>query len=130
MKNIIQIVFLIVLAMIPIIGICQTDSIKSNRKEIFTIIEEQPSFPGSKDALSKYISSEQRRFNYTKDDPDKGTVYLTFHIDTHGTITNPKVIRGVNARLDSVPVLSFLLTSRVPPSTASINSSENIPKPV
>ena len=90
--------------MIPIIGICQTDSIKSNRKEIFTIIEEQPSFPGSKDALSKYISSEQRRFNYTKDDPDKGTVYLTFHIDTHGTITNPKVIRGVNARLDSLAI--------------------------
>ena len=67
---------------------------------VFTGVEEMPQFPGGEKALYAYVIKELKYPKMAKENGIQGTVYVTFVIQADGTITNPKVIRGIGGGCD------------------------------
>jgi periplasmic protein TonB len=63
--------------------------------EIFTIVEEMPSFPGGEEALFAYLQKEVKYPPMAKDAGISGVVYLQFVVGPDGKIKDVKVLRGV-----------------------------------
>ncbi len=63
--------------------------------EIFTIVENMPSFPGGEEALFKFLGNEMKYPQMAKDAGVQGTVYVTFVIGADGKVKDVKVLRGV-----------------------------------
>ena len=64
-------------------------------EEVFTIVEEMPSFPGGEAAMYKFI---QKNITYPEVEKEKelqGTVFLNFVVDKEGKISEIKVLKGV-----------------------------------
>ena len=66
-----------------------------NEAEIFTIVEDMPSFPGGEEALFKYLGNETKYPQMAKDAGIQGTVYVTFVIGSDGKVKDVKILRGV-----------------------------------
>lgn len=70
------------------------------------IVEQMPVFPGGELALRKYIADNIRY----PDDPNcdcediEGVVYVDFVVDTLGSVTDVRVIRGLHPALDAEAV--------------------------
>ena len=65
------------------------------------VVEHQPSFPGGQQALIKYLKENIKYPEQAKNDSIEGRVVLTFVVETDGSITDPKVVRGVHPLLDA-----------------------------
>ncbi|HET6243211.1 MAG: energy transducer TonB [Bacteroidetes bacterium] len=63
--------------------------------EIFTIVENMPSFPGGEEALFKFLGNEMKYPQMAKDAGIQGTVYVTFVIGSDGKVKDVKILRGV-----------------------------------
>jgi protein TonB len=74
--------------------------VEPGQQEILSVVEEMPQFPGGEKALYAYISKEFKYPELAKEHGISGTVYVTFVIQADGTITNPKVIRGIGGGCD------------------------------
>jgi protein TonB len=62
--------------------------------KIFTIVEEQPSFPGGEAALLKYLSENTKYPPIARENGIVGTIYVNFYIDKDGKVKDAKIIRG------------------------------------
>jgi protein TonB len=70
--------------------------------EPFMIVEVPPSFKGGD--LEKFRDWVQKRANYpqlAQDNGIQGKVYLTFVVERDGTVSNVKVVKGVDPLLDT-----------------------------
>lgn len=62
------------------------------RQEVFTFVEQPPSFPGGDDALNKFLGSNIR---YPKEAMEKnigGTVFVSFIVTNEGRVTDVKTV--------------------------------------
>jgi periplasmic protein TonB len=64
--------------------------------EIFSYVEEMPEFPGGDAALLKFMSSNINYPQMEKEAGIQGTVQLQFIVETDGSVSNPKILRGVS----------------------------------
>ncbi len=86
---------------------------KEKEKEVYTMVEEMPRFPGcehlpeneksrcANDAMFKYI---YQAIKYPQEDREKGNeglVIAQFTVETEGSISNARVVRGASARLNA-----------------------------
>lgn len=62
--------------------------------EVFDVVEEQPQFPGGTEELYKFIISNFK-IDSTLATPINGKIYVGFVVDKDGTITQPKIMRGM-----------------------------------
>lgn len=69
-------------------------------KVIHTIVEQMPTFPGGDGALMKYLSSNLRYPPRAEEMGIKGRVTCQFVVERDGSITDVKVVRGVDPDLD------------------------------
>lgn len=69
-------------------------------EQIFTIVEEQPSFPGGVEEMYKYLGKAVKYPEMAKDAGISGTVYVTFEVDKEGNIKDVKVLRGIGGGCD------------------------------
>ncbi|MHA4893515.1 TonB family protein [Pedobacter sp. PWIIR3] len=70
----------------------------------FVTLETQPSFPGGMEKFYEYIS---KTVKYPKEAPDKniqGKVFLTFVVETDGSLSNIKIDRTLSPQLDEEAV--------------------------
>jgi len=68
--------------------------------EIFTIVEEMPSFPGGEAALVKYLSENIRYPARARENGITGRVFVTFVIGKDGKVTESKILRGIGGGCD------------------------------
>ncbi|MBX2971573.1 MAG: energy transducer TonB [Flavobacteriales bacterium] len=68
--------------------------------QIFTIVEEMPSFPGGEAALFKFLEKTMKYPPMAIDAGIKGVVYVTFVVDEKGKVREPKVLRGIGGGCD------------------------------
>ena len=68
--------------------------------EIFTIVEEQPSFPGGEAALMEYLAKNISYPPMAKESGIQGTVFVTFVVEPNGSVTNVKILRGIGGGCD------------------------------
>lgn len=69
-------------------------------EQIFTIVEEMPSFPGGDAALMKYLGSSIKYPAIAKDAGIQGTVYVTFVVNEKGEVKDTKVLRSIGGGCD------------------------------
>jgi len=63
--------------------------------EIFIVAETMPEFPGGYAALMKYLSENTKYPAAAREAGITGTVYITFVVETDGSISSIAVLRGV-----------------------------------
>lgn len=68
--------------------------------EIFTIVEEQPGFPGGEAALMEYLKNNIKYPQLARESNIQGTVFVTFVVEPNGSISNVKVLRGIGGGCD------------------------------
>lgn len=69
------------------------------KEEIFTIVEQMPSFPGGDGAMMKWIRDKIEAIGYPQMEKEagiSGTCYVTFVIDKEGNVVDAKLLRGVS----------------------------------
>lgn len=65
---------------------------------------EQPSFPGGPLAMMNYIAEHLSYPEGAQEDGIQGRVVVEFVVEADGSLSQPKVLRGVDARLDAEAV--------------------------
>jgi periplasmic protein TonB len=73
-------------------------------EEIFTIVEDMPSFPGGEEALFKYLAQNIKYPQIAKEAGITGRVFVNFVIDKEGNVTDVKVLRGIGGGCDEEAV--------------------------
>ena len=73
-------------------------------EEFFMVVENMPEFPGGDLGLMKYIQKNVRYPAIAKEYNITGKVYISFIDDKQGSVTNVKVVRGVDKNLDEEAV--------------------------
>jgi len=72
--------------------------------EIFTIVEEMPSFPGGDGALVKFLSDNIKYPALARENGITGTVFLTFQVGKDGKVSEVKILRGIGGGCDEEAV--------------------------
>lgn len=67
---------------------------------IHVSVEVMPEFPGGTSALMKYLSGNIKYPVVSQEMASQGRVIVQFVVDKDGTITDPVVVRGIDAYLD------------------------------
>ena len=68
--------------------------------EIFTIVEDMPSFPGGEGELFKYLGENIKYPPMAKDAGITGTVFVTFVVKEDGKVSGVRVLRGIGGGCD------------------------------
>ena len=66
----------------------------------YDAVEVMPEFPGGSAELLKYLSTHIKYPTMSQEMGSQGRVIVQFVVDKDGSITNPTVVRGVDAYLD------------------------------
>jgi protein TonB len=69
-------------------------------EQIFTIVEDMPSFPGGDAALMQYLGNNIKYPAIAKDAGIQGTVYVTFVVNEKGKVQDVKVLRSIGGGCD------------------------------
>lgn len=69
-------------------------------EQIFTIVEDDPEFPGGQSALMQYLQSNLKYPTMAREAGIQGTVFVTFVVERDGSITDVRILRGVGGGLD------------------------------
>lgn len=72
--------------------------------QIYTISEISPEFPGGVEAIERYLRNNIRYPQVALENNISGTVYVTFVVEQDGSITNPRVLRGIGGGCDQEAV--------------------------
>jgi TonB family protein len=78
--------------------------------KIFMVVEQQPEFIGGYDAMRNFIRANMHYPEDAKSAGKTGTVYVSMVINTDGSVTDTKVLRGIYPSLDaeSARVISIM----------------------
>jgi len=72
-----------------------SDSLKTNKEDTFTITEVMPEYPGGADAMIKFLQENIKYPKTARKKNKQGTVYITFVVEKDGSIAEARVLRGV-----------------------------------
>ena len=67
---------------------------------VFEVAEQMPSFPGGENALMEFLSKNTKYPSVAEENGIQGRVVCTFVVEANGSITNVKVVRGLDPALD------------------------------
>jgi len=68
--------------------------------EIFTVVEEQPSYPGGEETRIKFLQDNIKYPEEAKELGIQGKVFVTFVVEVDGSITDVRVLRGIGGGCD------------------------------
>jgi protein TonB len=78
--------------------------VPEEKKEVFTIVEEMPSFPGGDAERNKFLNTNIVYPQQATENGIQGTVYVSFVVDSKGNVTDVKVLRGIGGGCDEEAV--------------------------
>ena len=68
--------------------------------EIFTVVEEQPSYPGGDEARISYLQQNVKYPEEARELGIQGKVFVTFIVEVNGSVTDVRVLRGIGGGCD------------------------------
>jgi len=72
--------------------------------DVFTVVEEQPYFPGGNDARHKFIVENIHYPDSALKNKIQGSVFVTFIVEKDGGLCNMRVLKGIGGGLDEEAV--------------------------
>ena len=84
------------------------DSTVSDKEKVYQVVEQQPSFPGGREELFKYLAYNVRYPIDAAKNKIEGRILVTFVVEHDGSISNVNVANSVYPSLDkeSIRVVS------------------------
>ena len=68
--------------------------------EIFTVVEQQPGFPGGDIERIKFLQKNIKYPQMARESGIQGTVYVTFVVEPNGSISHVSILRGIGGGCD------------------------------
>ena len=68
--------------------------------EVFTIVEDQPAFPGGTSAFYKFVGDNMTYPSQARRMGIEGRVFIQFVVDKDGSVTEVKAVKGIGAGCD------------------------------
>lgn len=98
-----SIITLVIILAAGLMAAAQVDDVRvvNNEEEVFTVLEEDPEFPGGMEALYQYIAANVKYPESAKEKKITGRVFISFVIEKNGTISNITVLRSPDEILSS-----------------------------
>ena len=84
--------------------IAEPEPPKVEETKVFDVVEQMPSFPGGQAALMSWLGSNIKYPVVAEENGVQGRVVCTFVVERDGSITDVKVVRGVDPSLDKEAV--------------------------
>lgn len=81
-------------------GGSEKTAILNKNGDVYSIVEEMPTFHGGDKALREYIANAVTYPEVAQENGIQGKVYVSFVIDVDGSVTAAKIARGVDPSLD------------------------------
>lgn len=83
---------------------------EADEAEVFFIVEDMPEFPGGELALRQFIANSIKYPVIAQENGIQGRVYVQFVVDADGSVSEPRIARGVDPSLDkeALRVVSML----------------------
>ena len=78
-----------------VVQVVVEEEVEEVEEEIFTVVENDPEFPGGMEALYKYLGSNIKYPALAKENNITGRVYVTFVVEKDGSIANPRILRDI-----------------------------------
>lgn len=72
--------------------------------KVYKVVDHMPEFPGGVDGILGYIARNVKYPEEMREKGVKGTVICEFVVNTDGSLSDIKVLRGVDPRLDAEAV--------------------------
>ncbi len=82
---------------------------------VFTSVEQVPTFPGGINAFEQFLAKNIKYPAEARDQNVQGRVIISFIVETDGTLTNFRVVRGVGAGTDEEAVRVLALSPKWTP---------------
>lgn len=76
------------------------DSTVSDKEKVYQVVEQQPSFPGGREELFKYLAYNVKYPIDAAENKIEGRVLVTFVVEHDGSISNVNVANSVYPSLD------------------------------
>jgi len=84
----------------PLISVSEAEK-GQKEEEIFLVVEKQPKYPGGESARKKFFEENLKYPKQSKEKGIQGKVYVAFVVEKDGSITNVKMLRGIDPLLDN-----------------------------
>jgi protein TonB len=68
--------------------------------KVYGFVEQKPSFPGGPEKWSEYVKANLKYPDGAKANDLQGIVFVTFVVERDGSITDPKILRGIGDPCD------------------------------
>lgn len=68
--------------------------------EVFTIVEEMPSYPGGDAKMYEYLGKNIKYPQIARESGIQGRVFVNFVVEPDGSVSNVKVLRGIGGGCD------------------------------
>jgi protein TonB len=69
-------------------------------QEVFTIVEQMPSFPGGDQKMYEYLGKNIKYPQIARESGIQGRVFVNFVVEPDGSVSNVKVLRGIGGGCD------------------------------
>lgn len=76
-------------------------SLEWDSKDVFTVVENMPKFPGGTNALYRHLATNIKYPASSKNNGEQGRVFINFIVEPDGSVSNVRVLRGVSPLLDA-----------------------------
>jgi protein TonB len=80
------------------------DSSSTQNRPVFTVVEQQPEFPGGMNKLSQYFRTNLRYPEAARKARIQGRVFITFIVSEDGAIQQVRALKSVDPELDAEAV--------------------------
>lgn len=87
--------------------------------KVFTVVEEQPEFPGGYDNMMTFIRENLEYPSIARQQGIEGTVFVSFIVERDGAVTDVKVIRGISPECDQEVIRMMKLNPKWVPGKQS-----------
>lgn len=87
---------------VPVVVVQEEEEI--SEEVIFTVVEDQPSYPGGEEARIRYLQENLRYPQMAREAGIQGTVFVTFVVERDGSVTDVRVLRGIGGGCDEEAV--------------------------
>ncbi len=68
---------------------------EEEEQQIFTVVENDPEFPGGQEAMYKYLAQNIKYPQLARDNNITGRVYVTFVVERDGSVTGVRVLKDI-----------------------------------
>lgn len=103
MKVILSILLLIPMVLFSQHGLTEA-KVETSKEKVYEEVDTEATFPGGASEMMRYIGNSVKYPEISMENGEQGKVFVQFVVNTNGTLSDIKVLRGVSKEIDNEAV--------------------------